>query len=172
MTTITIDPNECAAQRRLRHSDRHRRRERRGQSIRTSAPLKGDCDKRGARRPLEYDSSNPNECAAQRRLRHRNPLAVVGAVAGGSERVRRSKAIATRRGHRRACARRAHPNECAAQRRLRLLYRRCDDLGSGGSERVRRSKAIATLDCGVGEDRLSLIRTSAPLKGDCDFHSS
>ena len=189
--------------------------------IRTSAPLKGDCDTDENRRLHAATNTYPNECAAQRRLR---PYCVMSwkSVRRLSERVRRSKAIATltcssvvvlnsegdpnecaaqrrlrrigsvfdhlvdddypnecaaqRRLRQQYCnygtkACEKHPNECAAQRRLRprlLQPAPVDDAVQ--SERVRRSKAIATRSLLMLAPISTFgIRTSAPLKGDCDI---
>ena len=159
-------PNECAAQRRLRPKALPAIKRMKPQ-IRTSAPLKGDCDNALIFASVPSSASYPNECAAQRRLRRSigwdstkdsvirtsaplkgdcdiSPSSVTTNSWPTSERVRRSKAIATFTG-RSDQSLSFNPNECAAQRRLR----RAAKTGSllmrlTASERVRRSKAIAT----------------------------
>ncbi len=119
--------------------------------VRTSAPLEGDCDGKPSDRSLcEQHVQRPDECAARRRLRHFDDL-VLRLIELVSERVRRSKAIATltrtaslglvskvrtsaplegdcdiSNNLHPSRMRRYHPNECAARRRLRQLY--CRDV--------------------------------------------
>ena len=111
--------------------------------IRTSAPLKGDCDNRTSFANATSVTTNPNECAAQRRLRLRMMSLCASPV--------------------------INPNECAAQRRLRLTTGQPLPLRLANPNECAAQRRLRQVFPDQPFSPCMHIRTSAPLKGDCDF---